>query len=395
MATQLLALGNSSVLRQSVGARLREIAEERFDMGRYVADLDAIAESACGIVQAERDQAEEIHRSQLARADFLLPQRSPSLASEDDLRWNYLRPWHSGIGRRKLFPGFHPGIYSERTGLSGPDAADPLSHYLRAGQPSGPWRHELITGSDPVVETPAGLRVALHLHVYYPELLPELLRGLASNQLRPELFVSVPSPELVAPVQQALEGFGDHLVVEAVPNRGRDIGPLLTAFAARLGEFDIVGHLHTKKTADLADAAVGDQWRRFLLDNLLAGTPGMMDVILGRMGQDESIGLVFPDDPYLVDWTSNLTHAQALCPRLGLDAEQLPGQFAFPVGTMFWSRVAAIRPLLELNLDWSDYPAEPLAYDGSMLHALERLLPFVVEQQGYRCALTNVDGVSR
>jgi lipopolysaccharide biosynthesis protein len=62
---------------------------------------------------------------------------------------------------------------------------------------------------------------------------------------------------------------------------------------------------------------------------------------------------------------------------------------------MFWSRVAAIRPLLELNLDWSDYPAEPLAYDGSMLHALERLLPFVVEQQGYRCVLTNVDGVSR
>ena len=33
---------------------------------------------------------------------------------------------------------------------------------------------------------------------------------------------------------------------------------------------------------------------------------------------------------------------------------------------------AALAPLMGLNLGWEDYPDEPLPYDGSVLHALER-----------------------
>ncbi|MBS0193643.1 MAG: hypothetical protein JSR34_05295 [Proteobacteria bacterium] len=62
---------------------------------------------------------------------------------------------------------------------------------------------------------------------------------------------------------------------------------------------------------------------------------------------------------------------------------------------MFWARTDALRPLFDLALDWSDYPSEPLPYDGSLLHALERLLPFVAAARGLRCALTNVPGVTR
>jgi lipopolysaccharide biosynthesis protein len=46
-------------------------------------------------------------------------------------------------------------------------------------------------------------------------------------------------------------------------------------------------------------------------------------------------------------------------------------------------------------LQWDDYPPEPLPYDGSLLHALERLLPFVVGSQGQRIGLTHVEGISR
>ena len=38
---------------------------------------------------------------------------------------------------------------------------------------------------------------------------------------------------------------------------------------------------------------------------------------------------------------------------------------SFPVNRMFWARPAALAPLFDLGLDWSDYPAEPLPYDGS------------------------------
>jgi glycosyltransferase involved in cell wall biosynthesis len=393
MAAQVLALANSPELQGTVGEKLRAIAREQFDMPRYVAGIDDIAQAACAMVATERESAEEIHQSQLSRPDFLAPARTPLVAAED-IRWDYLRPWTSGIRRRKLFPGFHPGIYGEQALEPGPRTADPLTSYLRAGRPSGPWQHEVITGAETALPVAAELAVALHLHVYYPDLLPEIVRGLARNRLRPHLFVSVPSAAMVAGVQAALAGCSERVEVEVVPNRGRDIGPFLTGFAARLREYQLVGHLHTKKTADVADAAMGEDWRRFLIENLLAGGNGMMDIIVGRMAADETIGLVFPDDPHVVDWNGNLVQAQELCRRLGM-AETLPRHFVFPVGTMFWARVEAIRPLLQLGLDWSDYPAEPLPYDGSMLHALERLLPFVAAKQGFRSVLTNVSGVSR
>jgi lipopolysaccharide biosynthesis protein len=50
---------------------------------------------------------------------------------------------------------------------------------------------------------------------------------------------------------------------------------------------------------------------------------------------------------------------------------------------MFWARVDALKPFFDLNLSWDDYPEEPLPCDGTMLHALERLIPAVVRNQGY------------
>jgi lipopolysaccharide biosynthesis protein len=86
-------------------------------------------------------------------------------------------------------------------------------------------------------------------------------------------------------------------------------------------------------------------------------------------------------------WDENLEIAQKLATRMGLRAA-LPASFECPVGTMFWARPAALAPLLRLGLTWDDYPPEPLPIDGTMLHALERLIPLVAEDAGYRYATT-------
>ena len=138
---------------------------------------------------------------------------------------------------------------------------------------------------------------------------------------------------------------------------------------------------------------MGEDWRLFLLENLLGGKSNMADVILERMATDPSIGIIFPDDPHIVGWDKNRRYAEELCRQLGLDS--LPNNFLFPVGTMFWARAGALTSIFDIGLDWQDYPMEPLPDDGSILHALERLLPFVVSKQGFRLLLTNVAGVTR
>jgi lipopolysaccharide biosynthesis protein len=237
-------------------------------------------------------------------------------------------------------------------------------------------------------------RVALHVHVYYPDMLPDILGRLARNRIRPDLFISVPSNAAKADVEPLLAGYeGTVARLQVVPNRGRDIGPFLTAFGGDWSDYDVVGHLHTKKSLELNDSTLSFRWSSFLMDNLVGRDHAMADVIVGRLLADPSLGLVFPDDPNVVGWSKNLSFAKELGDRMGL--VDYPGEFNFPVGTMFWARADALKPLISLGLQWEDYPVEPLGYDGTMLHAIERLLPFVVASGGFRCAVTNVPGVTR
>ena len=70
-------------------------------------------------------------------------------------------------------------------------------------------------------------------------------------------------------------------------------------------------------------------------------------------------------------------------------------QLFYPLGTMFWARTTALAPLFELGLSWEDYPAELLPYDGTVLHAIERLVTLVTRHRGFKIAATHVPGIGR
>lgn len=393
MAELILKLARSPQACSDLGERLKRVAEVQFDMQAYVGKLEQLASSAGERLAIETESARVIAKSpRLDRNHFL---RTPQAErSTEDVARDYVRSWSKGIDRRKPFPGFNPEIYAAKQAVGG-TRLDPLADWLDAGEPEGPWNFEVIRSGDPLIASPNDLRTALHLHVFYPELLPDILERLAKNRNRPALFISVPDDKSAELVREHTQAYvGKVATIQVVPNRGRDLAPLLTAFGEELvAGYDIVGHVHTKKSLDTADAAMGSTWHRFLMENLLGGKAPMMDIVMGRMSADASMGLVFADDPHIVGWGLNLPYAEALASRLALGV--LPRHPVFPVGSMFWARSEAIRPLVDLKLEWSDYPPEPLPYDGSMLHAIERLLPLVAESQSVRIALTHVDGVTR
>ncbi|MFZ4687359.1 MAG: rhamnan synthesis F family protein, partial [Hyphomonadaceae bacterium] len=117
------------------------------------------------------------------------------------------------------------------------------------------------------------------------------------------------------------------------------------------------------------------------------------DLAAAAFAANPMLGLLMAEDPHIVGWTKNLGIAEKLAARMGVE-EPLPGAFDFPLGTMFWTRPAALRPLLSLDLRWEDYPAEPVPYDGTLLHAIERLLPFSARRAGLEIAGLRVPGTS-
>ena len=76
------------------------------------------------------------------------------------------------------------------------------------------------------------MRTALHIHVFFVDLFLDILQRLEGQNLPLDLLISVPSLEFAEEVGVLLKGYANGIVdIRTVPNRGRDIGPLLTEFS--------------------------------------------------------------------------------------------------------------------------------------------------------------------
>ena len=393
MAARIITLAKSKPSRQRVSQQCSRVAARTFSMARYVEQLEHMAISAADRARQEERDVEIISRNKGIKLDYYYADRQLGKRDLKLVTKDYVRSWNSGIGMRKPQPGFHPGIYLDEHGVK-TQFADPYADYLSAGKPEGPWKLPLITSRDQPKPIPPNLRVGLHIHAYYPDILPEILHRLSQNATRPDLWISVPHENARESVERIAPSYCGKLSVATLPNRGRDVGPLLSWFAAEHADrYDIIGHLHTKKTVDIADPSIGRRWYRFILENLVGGESHMADIIFGHMAANPDVGLVLPDDPHVIGWDRNKPFVENYIKAMGIS--QLPRHLNFPAGTMFWARPQALQPLFDLKLDWADYPMEPLPYDGSMLHGLERLLGVVTEHAGYRLAATYTRGLTR
>ena len=393
LAEKALHLLDNPALRNELSVHGQQRAATSFAMPRYVQTLHQLgAESQKTLHQQNQD------RLLLKERSVLVPgfARNPSQPKPTDLELAYLRSWSQQLLPRKPFPGFHPGVYAEHLG----DALghqDPLAHALRTGAPTGPWQTPLIESRQGAQPAGVDLQVGLHVHVFYPDLLEEILQRLRHNRTRPSLMVSVTNDagNLGAAKDHLRRyGFRDAELVLA-PNRGRDLGPFLVQCGRQLERTcHIYGHLHTKKSV-LIGSKQANLWRTFLLDNLLGTSQAaMLDAIVAAFATDDQLGLVYPDDPHALGIGNNRRAAEDLCNTLNLGID-LPEALNFPVGSMFWARRGALTPLLDNPWRYEDFPEEPLGYDGTMLHALERLLPLINKHQGYTEKVTVVKGVTR
>ena len=140
----------------------------------------------------------------------------------------------NGTLDRRPCPQFHPGIYAEQhPELTKPPFVNPFARFIRDGKPEGDWCVPVLTPAG-VAPNARQLKVALNLHLYYPELTGEFVRALAVNRTACDLLLSTSNAD-VPVIEKALGSYrATHVEIRVVPNVGRDIGPLLTAFGQRI-----------------------------------------------------------------------------------------------------------------------------------------------------------------
>lgn len=234
------------------------------------------------------------------------------------------------------------------------------------------------------------LKIAIHMHIYYADMIDIFVAYLKDAPLEFDLLISVISSEneqicRTKFTQKSLPKMRD-IIIKITQNKGRDVAPFLIAFKEEMPKYDIIGHIHTKKSPH--DKALSG-WADYLLRNLISAKA--LENIIANFIKDEKIGIIFPP-VYSVAFQHVLNLAredeQNICEllsKLKINFSPNSHNFIFPAGTMFFARFDAIKSLFELNLKYDDFPPEPLsATTGTIAHAIERLFGIVCEHAGYK-----------
>jgi hypothetical protein len=105
----------------------------------------------------------------------------------------------------------------------------------------------------------------------------------------------------------------------------------------------------------------------------------------------EKIGLAFPEvlehHHSSYKWGKNKSIAIKLAYEANIDTKNLDQPFSFPAGNMFWVQPKYLHKFTSLKISDSSFPPEPIAIDGTVAHAIERMLPHLVEAAGGKIAV--------
>lgn len=203
----------------------------------------------------------------------------------------------------------------------------------------------------------------VHIHAFYVDVLAEILAYFAKDARQGRFLITTTTAASREEIQELVETLGfARCEVMLIENRGRDIGPFLDHAIDYSGLGDILCHVHTKKTPYFGEE-FALKWRKSLYGALL--TQSAIDAF-----DDPQLGLLFPENPHAWGWGKNRAICEKIACHFGAALSAHPGPM--PIGNMFYVHTDVARAMRDAckNFEW---PKEPVPYDGTVLHAIERM----------------------
>lgn len=235
------------------------------------------------------------------------------------------------------------------------------------------------------------IRVALVMHLYYMDLLKESFHYASSMPEDTDLYIFTSSPKNEKPIRDCFQTLRNPLTVRATQNRGRDIGSMLIESRELQERYDLICFYHDKKSNHISPHTAGSSFAYTTAECVLSSKAYVRNVI-ALFEKKPYLGMLSGPTPkhgnFLsmigAEWGTNYSRTKELAEKLGIrvpmSEDHIP---AIGLGDVFWYRTKAMEPMFRKKWTYEDFPEEPVGMDGTILHAIERLYPFAVQEAGY------------
>lgn len=218
---------------------------------------------------------------------------------------------------------------------------------------------------------------ALVLHLYYINMFEEIVEEIGSCTNLFDIYISINLDCSIDDIKHILSIY-PQANIYMYENRGRDVLPFLQIFEEiyDMG-YKTLCKIHTKKSMHDDNGIV---WGRTLRKRLFNANNTILDVL----NNVSSVGGFVAK--------GNLGYANR---GLGINKESIievtnlldvnfHEEFCYPMGTMFWCKVDAIKQFASGAIKSKYFSIESGALDGNIEHAIERVVGLLFEQNGYR-----------
>lgn len=236
------------------------------------------------------------------------------------------------------------------------------------------------------------------MHLYYAEQVEEHINYIRNIPSEVELLITVSSEYMMNVLDNRLKQLNIHYEIMVKPNRGRDISALLVAAREKILQFKYVCFLHDKKERSEYLKSDIVEWNYCLWENAVA-SPIYIENILYTFRNNKDVGILAPPSiitenltyAYENTWAGNFDNEVDVVKKFELHCDIDESKMPIIIGTVFWAKVEAVNKLLKYDWKYEDFDEEPLAENGTLSHAIERVFPFFAQDAGYETGWVMTD----
>ena len=370
--------------------------------------LDAVVLFELELTRVLTEEGRFSYKSYVNPADF------PDGNCTISYPWDLYRDGKSPFIKRKVFFEKYHEIISKNRGNQSRRLLDELKSSgsypveliwddLLRTQPMSVLRENLhlntiIDGSVPVSLTAEEKKkkIALILYIYYEDQVEVCLKDALKLAKTADVFVVCSRSDTLRKSRELFSGDKfrkiDFILKQ---NKGRDLSSYLIDARFVFDQYDYVCYFHDKKSPQLANRYTVRDFYEHCTGSILDSENSVLRVIR-EFEENPKLGLLVPSplnwgpfytsEYYLNPQNRELMHKLLEDLKLNVPFDDFP---VAPYGDFFWVRSAAVKPLFNKNWSYDDLPEEPLPVDGTILHALERIIPFCVQSAGYYSSWLN------
>ena len=377
----------------------RKQAEKIEGQTEIINNQTAVIDNQAAVISEQKNEIES-KTAEINYIDGELKKRERQIEEiYNSTCWKFTAPLRYVVGNTKKFLRSNPVTkktyeflyFVKKDGLKNAvnmyKAQEEVKHQVPCGSPDVIYKSEIKPLK--VIDK----KIAVHLHLYYVDLLDEFFSYFNNIPYSFDLYVSCKGGSDIGAITKKFKKLRhvNKVDVRETINRGRDIAPLYVQFAPEIEKYDYFLHVHSKKSLFTGKEQYG--WRQYSLECLLKDEETVRQ-IFALFESDKKVGLFYPEtfgDMHLIaqDWLANAYNGKKLLSEMGIEFDD--GFFNYPVGSFFWAKMDAVKPIFDRKLKYEDFPEEAGQTDGTIAHALERAISFVTRSRGYIEAIHDIN----